>query len=374
MTPSLSFKKRGITLSGLSVELQGKRILDDVDLEIFPGEIIALLGPSGCGKTTMLRAIAGLQRPSAGEIVVGGQAMTDVAPYRRNVGMVFQSYALFPHMTVAENIVFGLKMHGVAPAERAVVLDAALTMLELSALRDAYPARLSGGQQQRVAIARSIATQPSVLLLDEPLSALDKKLKDDMRSELRTLLKKVGMTAIIVTHDQEEALAIADRVAVMNEGRIVQIGTGGDLYHNPNCRFVADFVGYMNYFEGSIRSGSDQRLELDIGDARLLKARSSAETPATGHVTVAIRPEAITPMPKSAPVDQDEFNIVPACLISEEFLGIVTYLRFQDGKGRDLLVIRSGQSRASPLRVGEHYDLAWPIDVTTLMPAEPQAA
>ena len=274
MTPSLSFKKRGITLSGLSVELQGKRILDDVDLEIFPGEIIALLGPSGCGKTTMLRAIAGLQRPSAGEIVVGGQAMTDVAPYRRNVGMVFQSYALFPHMTVAENIVFGLKMHGVAPAERAAVLDAALTMLELSALRDAYPARLSGGQQQRVAIARSIATQPSVLLLDEPLSALDKKLKDDMRSELRTLLKKVGMTAIIVTHDQEEALAIADRVAVMNEGRIVQIGTGGDLYHNPNCRFVADFVGYMNYFEGSIRSGSDQRLELDIGDARLLKARS----------------------------------------------------------------------------------------------------
>ncbi|MBF9235360.1 ABC transporter ATP-binding protein [Microvirga alba] len=370
MTLSLSFKKRGITLTGLSVELQGKPILDNVDLEILPGEIIALLGPSGCGKTTMLRAIAGLQRPTAGEIVVGGQAMNDVAPYRRNVGMVFQSYALFPHMTVAENILFGLKMHGVAPAERQGILEATLSMLELGSLRDAYPARLSGGQQQRVAIARSIATQPSVLLLDEPLSALDKKLKDDMRNELRNLLKKVGMTAIIVTHDQEEALAIADRVAVMENGRIAQIGTGGDLYHHPNCRFVADFVGYMNYFDGRVSGRSDRSVDLDIGRDRSLKARAAAIAPSQDDVIVAVRPEAIRPVVNATPIDREAFNSVTARLIGEEFLGIITNLRFQDDEGRELLVIRSGHDNRTQLRAGERYALIWPIDATILMPTD----
>jgi len=370
MTPSLSFKQRGITLSGLSVELQGKPILDDVDLEILPGEIIALLGPSGCGKTTMLRAIAGLQRPTAGQIVVGGQAMNDVAPYRRNVGMVFQSYALFPHMTVAENILFGLKMHGVAPAQRVGILDATLSMLELGSLRDAYPARLSGGQQQRVAIARSIATQPSVLLLDEPLSALDKKLKDDMRSELRNLLKKVGITAIIVTHDQEEALAIADRVAVMESGRIAQIGTGGELYHHPNCRFVADFVGYMNYFDGLISGRADRSVDLDIGGTRRIKAQISAISSAQADVIVAVRPEAIRPAAAATPVDGEAYNSVTARLIGEEFLGIITNLRFRDEEGRELLVIRSGQDNRTQLRIGEAYLLVWPVDATIVMPAE----
>ena len=368
MTPSLRFKQRGITLAGLSVELQGKPILDNVDLEILPGEIIALLGPSGCGKTTMLRAIAGLQRPTAGQIVVGGQTMNDVAPYRRNVGMVFQSYALFPHMTVAENILFGLKMHGVAPAERAGILDTTLSMLELGSLRDAYPARLSGGQQQRVAIARSIATQPSVLLLDEPLSALDKKLKDDMRSELRNLLKTVGITAIIVTHDQEEALAIADRVAVMQNGRIAQIGTGGELYHHPNCRFVADFVGYMNYFDGRISGRSGQSIDLDIGGDRSLKAQ--ATTPALSEkVVVAVRPEAIRPVADAAAA-RGGLNSVPARLIGEEFLGIITNLRFRDDAGRELLVIRSGQDNGVKLQAGEHYALTWPVDATIVMSAD----
>lgn len=369
MTPSLSFKQRGITLASLSVELQGKPILDNVDLEILPGEIIALLGPSGCGKTTMLRAIAGLQRPTAGEIVVGGQVMNDVAPYRRNVGMVFQSYALFPHMTVAENILFGLKMHGVAPTERLGILEATLSMLELGSLRDAYPARLSGGQQQRVAIARSIATQPSVLLLDEPLSALDKKLKDDMRSELRNLLKKVGITAIIVTHDQEEALAIADRVAVMDKGRIAQIGTGGELYHRPNCRFVADFVGYMNYFDGRISKQSGETINLDIGGDRCLQAQAADIAPPQEEVIVAVRPEAIRLVADVTAVDREKFNHVPARLIGEEFLGIITNLRFQDDAGRQLLVIRSGQDHSVTLRLGERYALTWPVDATILMSA-----
>jgi putrescine transport system ATP-binding protein len=371
MTASLSFKKRGITLSGLTVELQGKRILAGVDLEIHPGEIVALLGPSGCGKTTMLRAIAGLQSPSAGEIVIGGEAMTGIPPYRRNVGMVFQSYALFPHMTVVDNIAFGLKMHGLPTGERDDILAESLGMLGLTALRDAYPARLSGGQQQRVALARSIATRPSVLLLDEPLSALDKKLKDGMRAELRALLKKVGITAIIVTHDQEEALAIADRVAVMNHGSIVQIGTGSDLYHNPNSRFVADFVGYMNYLEGSGTDGSSRLLEVETGARLALKARSGAVAPTGGRAALAVRPEAIRIMPRSASVDRNEFNVLPAQLISEEFLGILTYLRFRDQENQELLVIRSGQDRTVHPDAGEWYDLTWPVEATTVVPADP---
>ena len=371
MTYSLSFKKRGITLSGLTVELQGKRILTGIDLEIHPGEIAALLGPSGCGKTTMLRAIAGLQSPSAGEIVVGGEVMTSVPPYRRNVGMVFQSYALFPHMTVVDNIGFGLKMHGLSAAEREGILAETLSMLGLTALRAAYPARLSGGQQQRVALARSIATRPSVLLLDEPLSALDKKLKDDMRAELRALLKKVGITAIIVTHDQEEALAIADRVAVMNQGRIAQMGTGSDLYHNPNSRFVADFVGYMNYLDGSVMGGSSHLLDVKIGAGRVLKARPGAAVSTIGRVAIAIRPEAIRLMPRSSSVDRDELNVLPARLVSEEFLGILTYLRLRDPEDRELLVIRSGQDRTIRLDADEWYDLVWPVEATTLVPADP---
>ncbi|MGN6142582.1 MAG: ABC transporter ATP-binding protein [Mesorhizobium sp.] len=370
MTYSLSFKKRGITLSGLTVELQGKRILAGVDLEIHPGEIVALLGPSGCGKTTMLRAIAGLQTPAAGEIVVGGEVMTSVPPYRRNVGMVFQSYALFPHMTVVDNVAFGLKMHGLSPAERDAIVAETLNMLGLAALRDAYPARLSGGQQQRAALARSIATRPSVLLLDEPLSALDKKLKDGMRAELRGLLKKVGITAIIVTHDQEEALAIADRVAVMNHGRVVQIGTGEDLYHNPNSRFVADFVGYMNYLDGPIKRGPGGLVELEVGAEQALKIRADARIPLNGRATIAVRPEAIRPMPASAPVDRDGFNVVSARLISEEFLGIVTYLRFVDKENRQLLVIQSGQNRTAQLEIDQWHHLVWPVDASNILPSD----
>ncbi|WP_286157304.1 ATP-binding cassette domain-containing protein [Sinorhizobium sp. RAC02] len=332
----------GVVLAGLTVDLQGKRVLDGVDLKIEAGEIVALLGPSGCGKTTMLRAIAGLQAPLKGDITVGGKTMTEVSPYRRNVGMVFQNYALFPHMTVADNVSFGLRMKKVAAARRDAVLTASLAMLELTNLRDAYPARLSGGQQQRVAIARTVATEPSVPLLDEPLSALDKKLREGMRAELRALLKKVGITAIIVTHDQEEALAIADRIAVMDGGRIAQVGTGADLYHKPNSRFVADFIGYMNYFEGTTGRQTDGLLAVAAGKNISVRAPCAQTIGQGKRVLVGVRPEAIRLAPEGQAAAAGA-NAIPAKLVSTEFLGVVTYLRFEDGLGIERMVIRSGQ-------------------------------
>lgn len=359
MTYSLNLAKRGVVLAGLTVDLQGKRILDEVSLDIEAGEIVALLGPSGCGKTTMLRAIAGLQPMLKGEISVGGKTMTGVPPYRRNVGMVFQNYALFPHMTVADNVTFGLRMKKMPAARRDALLNASLAMLELTNLRDAYPARLSGGQQQRVAIARTVATEPSVLLLDEPLSALDKKLREGMRAELRSLLKKVGITAIIVTHDQEEALAIADRIAVMDRGRIAQIGTGAELYHRPNSRFVADFIGYMNYFDGIAGKRANGFMDVAIGEDLSVKVPLADSILEGDRVLIGVRPEAIRIAPEGQSAEQGT-NAISARLVSTEFLGVVTYLRFRDVQGIERMVITSGQNEDA-IGNGGPCQLQWPM-------------
>ncbi|MGN6765740.1 MAG: ABC transporter ATP-binding protein [Rhizobiaceae bacterium] len=368
MNSPLDFNKRGISLRNLSVVLQGNRILDGIDMEIAPGEVIALLGPSGCGKTTLLRVIAGLQVPSQGEVQIGGETITEVAPYRRGVGMVFQSYALFPHMTVHDNIAFGLKMHRVSPEERARIVSVTLEMLDLTHLRDRYPAQLSGGQQQRVAVARTIATRPSVLLLDEPLSALDKKLRDSMRSELRTLLKQVGITAIIVTHDQEEALAIADRVAVMERGTIAQLGTGAELYDRPNSRFVADFVGYMNYLDGAVTGIAGDLAEVDIG-GRKVKALATPRCGVGDRVEIAVRPEMISISGERPRAEVGATNELTARLAGEEFLGIVTYLRFEDELDRKILVIKTGRDRHHSVGVGNECCLSWPVDLTSIIAA-----
>lgn len=367
MTNSLDFKKRGISLRSISVVLQGNRILDGIDMEIAPGEVIALLGPSGCGKTTLLRVIAGLQAPSSGEVLIGGDEITDVTPHKRGVGMVFQNYALFPHMTVHDNIAFGLKMHKVPVEERERVITITLEMLDLSHLRDRYPAQLSGGQQQRVAVARTIATRPSVLLLDEPLSALDKKLRDSMRSELRGLLKQVGITAIIVTHDQEEALAIADRVAVMERGTIAQLGTGTELYDRPNSRFVADFVGYMNYLDGNVTGTTDSLAEVDLGNGSRLKAFAARPCAVGDRVEIAVRPEMISVSETAPAAGAPATNQVAARLVSEEFLGIVTYLRFKDELDHEILVIKTGKERPSGVSLGSKHWLSWPVEATSLI-------
>jgi putative spermidine/putrescine transport system ATP-binding protein/putrescine transport system ATP-binding protein len=228
--------------------------VDDVSFAIKERETVALLGPSGCGKTTILRCIAGFERPESGSISIGGIEMTGLKPYERNVGLLFQHYALFPHMNVAENIAYGLRYRGVAKAEIPVRVEDMVKLVRLAGLEARRPHQLSGGQQQRVALARALATRPSLVLLDEPLSALDAKLRLELRDELKQLLAAVGSTTIVVTHDQEEAMSLGERIFVMNRGRIAQSGTADDVYRRPASRFVADFMGRANWLSGRVET------------------------------------------------------------------------------------------------------------------------
>ncbi|HEY5817975.1 MAG TPA: ABC transporter ATP-binding protein [Mesorhizobium sp.] len=239
MIPAVSFKK-------LSRHFGSVKAVDGVDLDIQPGEFFAMLGPSGSGKTTCLRLIAGFEQPSSGAISIFGERAEGVPPYRRNVNTVFQDYALFPHLNVLDNVAYGLMVKGVGKAERVKAANEALAMVRLPAYGERKPSQLSGGQRQRVALARALVNRPKVLLLDEPLGALDLKLRENMQEELKALQKSLGITFIFVTHDQGEALSMADRVAVFNDGRIMQVGTPQDIYQRPASRFVADFVGSSN--------------------------------------------------------------------------------------------------------------------------------
>ncbi|HEU0017144.1 MAG TPA: ABC transporter ATP-binding protein, partial [Methyloceanibacter sp.] len=270
--------------------------VDNVSLDIEPGEFFALLGPSGCGKTTLLRMLAGLEVPTEGYIYIDGQDMGEIPPNRRAVNMVFQSYAVFPHMTVANNVAYGLKIDGVPEPERGRRVQEALDLVQLGHLAERMPDQLSGGQRQRVALARALVKKPKVLLLDEPLSALDAKLREAMRFELSQLQRKVGITFIMVTHDQDEALAIASRIAVMNKGSIAQLGTPSDLYEFPASRFVADFIGSVNMFEGTLVD--DKPDEATVSCPELEPHRVHVPHSVAGQeespVWVAIRPEKMT--------------------------------------------------------------------------------
>jgi spermidine/putrescine transport system ATP-binding protein len=267
-----------IAARGVAKQFPGadRRAVDDVTLEIRRGEFFSLLGPSGCGKSTLMRIVAGFETPDAGTVELGGQDMRDVPPHRRDVNMVFQNYALFPHLDVAGNVAFGLPRD----AGRAARIAACLTMVNLSGYEPRAIATLSGGEQQRVAIARAVAPGPRVLLLDEPLGALDLKLRKGLQEELRRLQRSLGMTFLHVTHDQEEALALSDRIAVMNRGRVEQVGTPREIYETPATRFVAGFVGSANFFEGS---GDGLRVTTPDGFA--------FDSAARGDVVVMVRPE-----------------------------------------------------------------------------------
>jgi spermidine/putrescine transport system ATP-binding protein len=268
--------------------------LDDVSLAISRNEFFTLLGPSGCGKTTLLRLIAGFDQPSRGDILLDGADVAGLPPFRRPVNTVFQSYALFPHMTVAENISFGLEMRRVGKAEAAARVAEMLRLVKMTGLERRRPAQLSGGQQQRVALARALANRPKVLLLDEPLSALDFKLRKEMQIELKKLQLETGITFIFVTHDQEEALTMSDRIAVMERGRILQVGTPTDIYEHPTRRFVADFIGDTNFLEAKVvgAEGGSARVRLPSGAE--LPARSLNGVSAGATVTIAVRPERVS--------------------------------------------------------------------------------
>lgn len=246
---------KGLVLTGIHKSYGKVAAVKNLDLQVKGGELVALLGPSGCGKTTTLRMVAGFETPDSGSVRIGDEEISQLPPHKRRLGMVFQNYSLFPHRTVAENIGFGLRMAGMAKAARDAKIDEMLDLVQLRGRGDVYPSKLSGGQQQRVALARSLVVNPKVLLLDEPLGALDKSLRESMQFEIRGMQQRLGITALLVTHDQEEAMSMADQVAVMNGGRILQIGAPADIYDRPKSRFVAEFLGTSNIFEG--RAGDD---------------------------------------------------------------------------------------------------------------------
>ena len=244
--------------------------VDDVSFDVAPGEMVALLGPSGCGKTTTLRCIGGYESPSSGTIEIAGRLVNDVALHKRDIGMVFQSYALFPHKTVADNVGFALKMRGVGKPERQARVAETLALVGMAGFEPRYPAQLSGGQRQRIALARAIIHRPAVVLLDEPLANLDRKLRETMRHEIRRIQNAVGISALFVTHDQDEALVMADRVAVMEGGRIHQVGTPSEIYNRPATAFVARFIGDTNFLEGKVAGASAGQARIALPDNRTI--------------------------------------------------------------------------------------------------------
>jgi putative spermidine/putrescine transport system ATP-binding protein len=281
-----------LDLSDVRKNYGSQTVVHKFDLDVERGEFISFLGPSGCGKTTTLRMVAGFETPTAGAIRIDGKDITRLRPNQRNVGMVFQSYALFPNMTVAGNVAFGLKIAKKPAGEIAARVEEMLKLIKLPHLGARFPYQLSGGQQQRVALARALAISPQVLLLDEPLSALDAKIRVSLREEIRSLQRALGITTIYVTHDQEEALSMSDRIVVMNEGRVEQIGTPFEIYNNPKTRFVASFVGTLNILKGTIVDPAVGRIVIDGQEVMASKPVTHAK--AGEACTVALRPEAAT--------------------------------------------------------------------------------
>ena len=317
-----------LELRNLRKRLGDTAAVNGIDLKVAPGESVVLLGPSGCGKTTTLRMVAGFLQPDGGEIhldgVLASNASFALPPEKRQLGMVFQSYAVWPHRTVAENVGYGLEVAGKSRADIEAGIAGVLELVQLDSLAKRYPAELSGGQQQRVALARALATRPSLLLLDEPLSNLDASLREEMRFELRELQKNLGITTLYVTHDQDEALVLADRIVVMNKGRIEQVGTPEEVYRTPASRFVGSFVGIANLLEGQVdsvdRAGGKVRIALEAGDLLWSRAPErwlAGATPGS-RATVLLRPEDLR-LEKPQVADQKEG--IEAAFLSESFLG-----------------------------------------------------
>ncbi|THF57948.1 ABC transporter ATP-binding protein [Ollibium composti] len=267
------------------------KVVHDFNLDVEAGEFVSFLGPSGCGKTTVLRMVAGFEEPSAGHILVGGKDITRLRPNQRNIGMVFQAYALFPNLTVAQNIGFGLRVAGASRADIDKRVAEMLALISLPQMADRYPYQLSGGQQQRIALARALAPKPKLLLLDEPLSALDAKVRVSLREEIRSIQKELGITTIFVTHDQEEALSISDRIAVMYGGKAEQVGAPFEIYNRPATRFVANFVGTLNVLEGTVTDASAGTVRVASQDVALKGKLDGSRTGDT--LSLALRPEAI---------------------------------------------------------------------------------
>ncbi len=342
----------GIELKNVTKEFPARggevpvKAVDNISLQINEGEFFALLGPSGCGKTTTLRMIAGFEEPTSGEIIIRGQAVQGVPPFHRPVNTVFQDYALFPHMTVLQNVMFGLEMEGVPKAEAKKRAVEALEMVRLNQF-DRKPRQMSGGQQQRVALARSLVKHPAVLLLDEPLGALDLKLRKAMQYELMTMQNELGITFVYVTHDQEEALTMCDRIAVMDHGVALQVGRPEEIYETPNCRFVADFIGETNFIPGKVAALTRQYASIAIDNGTLIEATPAQSDLKEGtEVTVAVRPEKITVVPEGGTladaigsIEREEHKTaVPGTIFFANYIGTDTRYIVRIGEQIDVVV------------------------------------
>jgi spermidine/putrescine transport system ATP-binding protein len=347
-TPAVEAHRVSKVFGGAS----GLRALDDVSVAIKPNEFFTLLGPSGCGKTTLLRCIAGFETPTEGAILLDGREITREPPYRRAVNTVFQSYALFPHLTVGENIGFGLEMLDRPRDEVRATVDEMLRLVRMEALRDRCTSQISGGQQQRVALARALAPHPKVLLLDEPLSALDLKLRKEMQIELKRLQHETGITFVFVTHDQEEALTMSDRIAVMREGRILQIGAPRDIYDRPANRFVADFIGETNFLKGEALRDEGGAAAVKLAAGGAIEARPAAGGFRPGAVTVAVRPENLRLEPAGGE------GAIGAAVEHAVYFGTDTHFHLQLASGEAVVArVQNASGEAARFAVGDRVGI-----------------
>ncbi|WP_420394341.1 ABC transporter ATP-binding protein [Acuticoccus sp.] len=357
---------QALSLQGLTKYYGSLAAVKDVDLDIAEGRFLTILGPSGGGKTTVLMAIAGFVEPSAGTILLGGRDITGLPPDKRNFGMVFQGYALFPHMTVAENLWFPLRVRGVSRADSASKVAAALDLVQMSHLGERYPAQLSGGQQQRVALARAMVFEPALLLLDEPLSALDKKLRSELQWELKSLHERLGTTFIYVTHDQEEALSMSDEVVIMREGRIEQRGEPAELYERPATRFVADFLGKSNFITGTVEGADGGEFRYAADGATFVQQATAAVEPGR-DVVISLRPEKLAITPRAAP--PETANRLEGRVAAVNYLGSSIHFRVETEALGDFLVASPAWTCAVDQAAGTPVWLGWRADAS--VPVEP---
>jgi len=354
-----------IALEQVEMMFGTHRVVDQLDLTITRGEFVSLLGPSGSGKTTILMLLAGFLQPTAGSICLGGKRIDHLPPHRRDMGVVFQNYALFPHMSVADNVAFPLRMRRVGREEIEQRVTRALDMVQLQHLRDRRPAMLSGGQQQRIALARALVFEPSVVLMDEPLGALDKQLREQMQLDIRDLHRRLGLTIVFVTHDQGEALTMSDRIAVFNRGRIEQIGSPTEIYDRPASRFVAEFIGETNLMAGKVTTtGPDGSLiRLDSGEDM---AASAADWPAAGNeALLSVRPENVTVQPVGTARRTERVNIMQAKVADSVYQG--DHLRLHLDCGQRRMIARLDRQVAD-YAVGTQVDVVFQADNCRVIP------
>ncbi len=358
---AIEFKPSGADLELVNVrkDFPGFTALEDMDLKIPAGEFFALLGPSGCGKTTTLRIVAGLEEPTTGQVLIGGKDVTSTKPHERPVNTVFQSYALFPHMTILENVAFGLRQRKIEdPVKKA--MDA-LNLVELGYAAERRPQQLSGGQQQRVALARALVNRPALLLLDEPLGALDLKLRRQMQIELKAIQMEVGLTFLHVTHDQEEAMDMADTVAVMNKGHIEQMGAPEALYERPKTAFVSKFLGQSNLFVGAIAESNSTSISIEVGGHKITVPKTRAEKQ-SGKICIGVRPEKTTFHRKDPKLGSEHVVVGPGEIIDIRFTGVSNQYLIEIPNVGEVTVFAQNVGISPVIELGEQVWVSWKVE------------